>query len=237
MLNNIREKYPILAGMLDFVFPPLCAGCGKFDESAEGICESCQKAIETFSLPICLSCESVLQENVKCPICADKVFPLFAYGNYQPPLQEIIIQFKFRDVLGPVKLLTANLVETFASKLQHLSADCLMPVPLHPQREHRRGYNQANIIAEALSLLLELPVRANLIQRTGKRRPQARLNFASRAQNVKGAFSITQKQSEPEKILLVDDVVTTGATVTELKKVLEKARHKVVGVIALAHGV
>ncbi|MEA2030191.1 MAG: ComF family protein [candidate division Zixibacteria bacterium] len=233
----MREKYPVLAGMLDFVFPPLCAGCGRFDESAEGICESCRNAINTFSVPICLSCESVLAEDARCPVCNDRVFPLFALGNYKSPLREIIIQFKFRNVLGSVELLATQFANIYTSQLKKLSADCLVPVPLHPYREHRRGYNQACVVAEALVTHLELPVRTDFIKRTEKRRPQARLNYAQRVRNIKGVFSILQEKSAQERILLVDDVVTTGATVTEAKKVLEDAGHKVVGVIALAHGV
>ncbi|MBU8932438.1 MAG: ComF family protein [candidate division Zixibacteria bacterium] len=234
----MRKIHPILTGMLDFVFPPLCAGCGHYDDSSTGICVRCRRMIDVFNRPTCLSCGTVLSSDVKCPVCADDSLPLFAYGNYhQTPLRDIIIQFKFRDVLPPVETLVSALAKAFAPQLKELSADCLVPIPLHPYREHKRGYNQARIIAESLAPLIELTVDEHLIQRTKRRRPQSKLAVAKREKNIQGVFSVPEIPTTKLRIILVDDVVTSGATVTEAKKILVAAGHTVVGVVALAHGV
>ncbi len=234
LINSISDLFK---GALDFLLPPLCAGCGKFDTSGQGICEECQKRIDTFAMPTCLMCKSPIADGISCTVCGANGFPLYAYGDYQPPLRDIVIQIKFKGVTPPVVPVVSRLIDQFGEKLQSQAATCLVPIPLHQQRRNRRGYNQAELIADALAPYLHVPVRTELIMRTKKRKPQARLDFKHRADNIKGVFSVIDDASERERVILVDDVATTGATVLEARRVLQAGGHHVVAAVTLAHGV
>jgi len=172
----------------------------------------------------------------KCQRCEDKKFPLYVYGDYRPVLKEIIIQYKFKNVLAPADLLVDLFYKKFGDEIKKIKPTVLIPIPLHPLREHQRGYNQAQILAEKLSILSGIKTSTELIYRIKKRKPQAKLDFKQRRKNIEGVFEADDSHHNKESILLIDDVVTTGATVKEAKKILEAAGHEVVGAAALAHG-
>ena len=236
MLSSLTDKSPLLKGLLDFVFPPLCLGCGEFNDDHPGICKSCLKKIDTYEHPICLNCFEILPIAQNCPVCREKSVPLFAYGNYASPIQDIIIQFKFRGITTPAALFAPLLYEQFQRQLQSLKAGMLIPVPLYPSREKRRGYNQAALFAEQLAQLLDLPVRKDILFRVEKRKPQTKLKFEKRAENIRGAFTVAEETENDERVILVDDVVTSGATAAEARKELEEAGYRVCAVVAIAHG-
>ncbi len=112
----------------------------------------------------------------------------------------------------------------------------LVPVPLHCSREKHRGYNQAALYAKEIGRLLEIPVREDILLRIKKRKPQSKLKFAERAVNIKGVFTVAYEADGEERVILVDDVVTSGATAAEARKELEKAGYQVCAVVAMAHG-
>jgi len=195
---------PLVTGMLDFIFPPLCLGCGDYYDGPDQVCERCRRAIETFSSVTCLRCGALLPLLRDCPECGEEFLPLFAYGNYRPPLKDIVLQFKFHGITSPARLIATEVCDQFAG---HLA-----PVLL-------------------------LPVRDELLQRVRHRRPQSRIDHRHREQNVRDVFAVGVDLTEPCRCLLVDDVVTTGATVREAARTLRRAGHEVLGVIAMAHGV
>ncbi|MFH2048417.1 MAG: ComF family protein [bacterium] len=236
MLTKWLKEQTYFKGMIDFIFPPLCAGCGKFESSPSHICNKCLSQIQTFDKPICLNCEAEINSPSGCQHCNENQFPLYVYGDYHPVLKEIIIQYKFKNVLAPVDLLVDLFFKKFGDEINKIKPTVLVPIPLHPIREHQRGYNQALILAEKLSLLSEIKISTELIYRVKKRKPQAKLDFKQRRKNIDGVFEADDSHDKKESILLIDDVVTTGATVKEAKKILEAARHEVVGAAALAHG-
>lgn len=225
----------MLKGLLDFVFPPLCLGCGAFNEHNVDVCEDCLNKIDTYSYPICLSCFEMIPDDKRCPICREDYVPLFAYGNYASPMQDVIIQFKFKGITSPARTFAALLYEQFHRRLHSLEAAMLVPVPLYPSREKYRGYNQAALFAGRMAELLDLPVNEDILFRIKKRKPQANLELKKRARNVRGVFAVDQETERGEKVILVDDVVTSGATVAEARKELEKAGYRVSGVVAIAH--
>jgi ComF family protein len=129
------------------------------------------------------------------------------------------------------------LVELFGEKIQKLAPVSLVPIPLHPSREYVRGYNQAALFARELSGQLEMPVIDNLIIRVKKRKPQSKLNQSKREANIKNVFELAEEQLESDearKVILVDDVVTSGHTMFEARRVLIAGGHDVVGAIAMA---
>ncbi|MFH1372477.1 MAG: ComF family protein [bacterium] len=235
MLPALLKKSPLLKGLIDFILPPLCLACGKFDEDAKGICPACRKLIDTYNQPLCLGCFATLPAGKTCPDCGGISVPLYAYGNYTSPLQDVIIQFKFHGLTAPAALLAPPLYEQFQKELSDLKADLVIPVPLYPGRERRRGYNQAALFAEQISQLLKLPMRTDILHRTEKRKPQARLNFNMREKNVRDVFTVTDTSEKTTRVILVDDVVTSGATAREACRELEQGGYHVCAVLAMAH--
>jgi ComF family protein len=223
-------------GMLDFLFPPLCLGCGEYTESPDSVCANCLNRIDKYDYPLCLTCGVMLETGYNCGNCGNESFLLFSYGNYRDPLKEIIIHFKFKSITAPAKSVARELVSKFGDTIRSLKVAGLVPIPLYPGREYARGYNQAKLFAEQLSDQLELPVINDLLYRAVKRKPQASLRGFERAENIKGVFVATEENSEGQRVILVDDVVTSGATVREAKRTLEAAGYAVPAVISMAHG-
>jgi len=224
-----------LVSLLDLVYPSLCSGCGSYTESDAGVCDMCAKRIDHYELPFCLGCLQPLATWPECLQCQDHTLPLFALGNYVDPLKQVIAEFKFRGVRRPIASLCRDLVARFEVKLAAVQADCLVPIPLHPSRQYDRGYNQAEVIAQHLEIMAGIPVDTSRLLRVAKRKPQQRLKAHQRGANIRGAYAADDTQP-PARIVLVDDIVTSGETVKEAGRVLKQGGSVVVGVVALAHG-
>lgn len=242
MLTQLADRWG-LAGLLDFVFPSLCSGCGEYTDSPTGICVRCRARIDWYLSPFELhdkphtDAESDVQ-----PLGRHRpglVFPLFAGGDYVDPLKRVVIQFKFHGARTAVKGLAEQVGSTFRRTLERLKPFTLLPVPLHPSREYMRGYNQAEVFAEAVAEYIECDVESSLLVRTRRRRPQARLKQADRVINIAGVFNVAVSPDESgiSRVMLVDDVVTSGATVREARRVLIESGYDVIGAMAIAHGV
>ncbi|UCD63659.1 MAG: ComF family protein [Candidatus Zixiibacteriota bacterium] len=222
---------------MDFVFPPLCLGCGDFTEDEDAVCESCRRTMATFNRPFCLNCLAFLPAAGSCASCGESSRPLFAGANYVAPVEDIIIQFKFKNIATPARFFAKLIRDQFAEDILRLEADVLVPVPLYYSRESFRGYNQATVFAERVAELLSLRVETGIIVRTKRRRPQSRLNHAQRVTNIRGVFEVTAQADAGRKVILVDDVVTSGSTVREAGRTLERAGYTLAGVISMAHAV
>lgn len=238
-LEMILERLPLLRGLLDFVFPPLCSGCGEFTENRYAVCKRCLESIDWHQRPFCLTCGGIVETEKGCRQCETDSFPLYSAGNYADPLQQIVIRYKFHSATGAAALIATKVSEQFAPWLAKYKPVLLVPIPLHPGREHRRGYNQATLFATELGKLLDMDVNDGIIFRTKKRKPQSKLKQAARAANIKGVFAVggdAAFEVETQKLILVDDVVTSGQTVLEARKTLQASGYEVVAVIAMAHG-
>ena len=178
-------------------------------------------------------------EATPLPATGSLVFPLFAGGDYVDPLKRIVIHFKFHGVRFPGRFIAQHVADTYRDKLEALKPFVLVPIPLHPSRQYVRGYNQAQVFAEMLAGHLDLKVDSGLLIRSVKRTPQARLKQAERARNIRGVFQVAEPPDPDDspRIMLVDDVVTSGSTVREARRVLVEVGYDVVGVISIAHGV
>lgn len=223
--------------ILDFVYPPLCAGCGDYVDDRSLICTTCLDEITRFDNPFCINCWQEIKSGVECSVCRDESIPLFAFGDYTGPLRESIIQFKFKGVTSAAAFYAESITERFGASMVRIKAHLLVPIPLHGGREHSRGYNQARLFADQLAARLEMQVDSDILYRVKRRRPQARLSEADRIKNIRGVFEVAEDAEEVTGIILVDDVVTSGATVLEARRVVQEAGYTVAGVIAMAHGV
>jgi ComF family protein len=232
---SLRPKSEWLRGLLDFVFPPLCLGCGKYTEDEYAVCGTCRETIDDFHHPFCLNCLSEIPAGRPCGACGEECVPLYAYGDYAKPLEQIVIQFKFRGITRISEMLARLIADRFGHLIEARDADWLVPIPLHSNRETHRGYNQAEVLAGELSKCLGIGVDASKLERVKKRRPQARLSQAERLRNIRDVFSLRDNFGDNLRLILVDDVVTSGATVKEAARVISRNGAEVVGVISIAH--
>lgn len=212
--------------LLAFLFPPVCLACGLapgLDSLPMGLCEECRtklRPLHRFSQRSPSSGPSALQ-GVR------------SGWSYEPPFESVIHALKFSRMEFLGAHLAAGLHELYDSLIEEV--DVVVPVPLHWFRLCRRGYNQAEAIARPLARLMARPV-ARALRRRRLTRPQAQLGRRERESNLRLAFTLSpgrQAQVAQRRVLLVDDVVTTGATLEAAAKVLRVAgAEAVVGLTA-----
>jgi len=235
-LRDAILRTDLIRGLIDFVFPPLCLGCSTYTDNQSMVCDSCLGQIDRFSHPICLCCFKMLPSGGLCSECREQSLTLFALGNYIAPLRDLIIQFKFKGIRSIAAMFAEELVGQFGSRMTDFEAVYLVPVPLHPDREHSRGYNQAKVLAQHLSPLLDIDVADDILLRSVEGSPQADQKFEKRAENIKDVFHVSQPAEGADRVILIDDVVTTGSTMIEARRVLDGAGYKTVAAVSIAHG-
>lgn len=212
---------------VDLLFPPRCVVCHRL---GAWLCAACIEEIEFIEPPICKGCGLPLEVDGAPPLCRQcqhtppSVDALRASAYHSGPLREAIHEFKYRDLrslAAPLGQLMAERWAVLASPEQEI--DTIVPVPLHPRRERRRGYNQAALLAEALGTCLEKPVVPGVLARTRATAPQVGLNPTERRTNVQGAFRCMSNDLAGAQVLLVDDVYTTGSTLESACLALREA--------------
>ncbi len=153
---------------------------------------------------------------------------------YTGTVREALHAFKF---LGQASLAAPllDLILEVCAGTERLPGDLVVPVPLHPARERERGYNQSALLARRLARRLRLPCRMRALERRRATRAQTELTGRERRRNVLGAFSVAEPRVVRDRhVVLVDDVLTTGATVAECARVLIRAGARTVGVVTVA---
>jgi ComF family protein len=236
MLTGLMERFPLIRGLIDFVYPPLCAGCREYTETPGGICDRCLARIDWWD-------KSILLTDINFRTSSDPdgrepgSFPLFAAGSYVGPLREIVVRYKFHGATSVVPVVAERIARQFGGEIQKLSPALLVPIPLHPSREYLRGYNQAEVLAKAVAPLVNMPVVDNILFRVKKRLPQSRLSKSKRAVNIQSVFALSAELDSDlcRRVVLVDDVVTSGQTLFEARRTLQAGGFEVVGAIAIAH--
>jgi ComF family protein len=234
----------LLKALLDILFPPLCHACKGFipDAGAIHLCESCLAGSPPIASPRCTLCGlPFLTEggiDHPCGGCIQDP-PSFAAARaavlFEGPVRDLVHSFKYgRKVhhCRPLGLLTARHIEAFAVSCR---ADLIMPVPLHVKRLRERGFNQAVLLGEVLAKQWRLPLSRNNLRRIRWTEPQINLSAGERRANVRGAFAVRDADSVRNKrVILVDDVYTTGSTAAECARSLKKAGAEAVFVVTVA---
>ena len=230
--------------LVDFFFPPRCPFCGenRQDQAPAEVCSSCFRQIRKTAHPRCPRCgmgfTSDFGEDHLCSDCLTgpgyftKARALVHYEGIMP---EIISRFKYRGDTRLAKSLGDLLAGYEDADFSFRDYLLVVPVPLHPRRLRRRGFNQSLLLARRLSRRYSLPLDFTALRRIRPTAPQTELSAAERRKNIRDAFAVFPVQAVTEKaILLIDDVFTTGATVEECAKVLLKAGANRVDVLTLA---
>jgi ComF family protein len=237
MLTGLAERFPLFKGLIDFVYPPLCAGCGSYAENPQCICDRCLERIDWWDSVIPLTDIDYTPQG-QVDEGRPRSFPAFVAASYVDPLRQIIIQYKFRGAVAIAPAIAERLCSQFGAKIKKLEPAVIVPIPLHPSREYERGYNQAKVFAEQVSHLLDIPMDNDLLVRVRKGKPQSRLGKSKRVANIRSVFALAPGVDPAEKcqqVILVDDVITSGQTVFEARRTLREAGIEVVGAIAMAH--
>ena len=233
--------------LLDWLYPRHCYACGASlaEESGRILCEHCFGDLCRTRIdgPICVRCGLPLSadQDGLCGGCQSSE-PHFDLARsvwpYARPAAEMIRSFKFDGdfFLGPMMIDVLPGMGWLPDVVRR--ADAVLPIPLHPRRKRERGYDQAHILARALARRIDRPLRSNLLSRDRYTERQTRLTPRQRQKNVRGAFSVRDGADlEDMHLLLVDDVLTTGATAGECARQLKKARARQVTVFSLARTV
>jgi ComF family protein len=189
-------------------------------------CAACEKAEASYPLPICGHCEAEMTQNPSLqPYSTGNITRIYSCRKNAGAVRKCLHLFKYE---GHMNLLSVfeEIIGSSLSENNYLQnfADIVIPVPAHPFKRHKRGFNQAESLSSILSSYLSCSLRPRVLIKTRNTPPQMRLTKSERINNVKGAFKVIDKfQVIGKRILLVDDIVTTGATLDECARELLRA--------------
>jgi ComF family protein len=232
-----------LAGhALDILLPPLCLSCDGPVSAQQTLCPACWGQIHFIADPFCAGCgvpfETPVGSGMLCGSCLTEP-PLFKAARaamlYNDASRKIIISFKHSDRIHPARALASWMHR--AGQEFWAEADFIAPVPLHRGRLFSRRYNQAALLARHVAGLMDKPIFVDALQRTRATPIQGHLKRKERQENVRKAFALNPRYTAKirgKTAILVDDVLTTGATVNECSRVLLDAGAEAVCVLTLA---
>jgi len=237
----------VFRALLDIVFPPLCHACKEFipDAGDLHLCLRCRGEVHDVSSPLCAVCGVPFATpggiDHPCGACLATP-PRFAAARaavlFDGVARDLIHRFKYDrkvHLARPLTLLAQEALATFAATI---GADLLIPVPLHRRRLRERGFNQAVLLGRPLAKAWNIPLVVNNLQRIRWTEPQVTLSATEREANVRGAFALAVPAAvRGKKIVLLDDVYTTGSTVAECSRVLRQAGAEGIYVITVARAV
>jgi competence protein ComFC len=238
-----------LAGALaSVIFPAPCRICGELLENASRIplCPNCLACLAPYAGPTCQRCgrpivSAVMSEGCAEPLCNICRRGLYDFdfarsaGSYTPTVARAIVLLKYEELVPLGRWFARRLVEVARAHAEECAADVVVPVPLHPGRLRERGYNQAELIARPLARELRLPCRSYLLVRTRPRPDKLTLTLRERWRSVRGAYAIRQgRRVDNLRVLLVDDVLTTGATLDACSRALRRGGASYIAALTVA---
>lgn len=233
---------------LDLLYPAWCQICRDRPATPDAgyVCQECIAKIRPLEHPYCARCGAPYPGHIttefRCANCADTRFH-FEYARSAVLATgvalDIIHRYKYKQAVWFEPLLGRLLVAAAASDLTAEQWDIIVPVPLHPARERERGFNQAARLATLLARATGIPVDTTLLVRKKYTHTQTTLNRRERTRNMAGAFEMARHRTDPtrKRIVLVDDVFTTGATTDACAAVLKRHGCAKVCVWTLARGI
>ena len=231
---------------LGFIYPNVCQICGEARAgSAEGfVCSRCWQQVRFIKPPFCQRCglpfQGALTAAFECGNCRDLQLHFCSARSAviaKGVTLEVIHRYKYQRALWFEPFLADLLIREALPELRQGKWDCIVPVPLHPAKERQREFNQAERLATFLSAATGLPLDTTLLQRVTATETQTKLSREKRAKNMRNAFTMVKRRKlNGERIVLFDDVFTTGATTDACAKVLRAAGAGEVCVWTVARG-
>jgi ComF family protein len=239
----------IIDSLLNLLYPESCLACAAPVSRARerGVCRGCWSKLLQLRVsgPVCPACgipypgfaDVPLEAHlcVKCMLTLPPFSGARAFGYYGSVLRRIIQALKFDGRRDLAVILAPLLASTFLELWSPADFDLVVPIPLHPRRERERGYNQAKLLAMPLGRIVGVPVNARALRRHRNTSPQVGLSDSDRAHNVKHAFGCARPALvRGRRILLIDDVMTTGSTMASACEALLEAGAQRVSALTLA---
>ena len=213
----------MVENILKYIYPPKCGICGKLDK--EYLCKRCQKMLENETI-------WEIKQNVNPYIFFQEFISIF---KYQGIIREKIIDYKFNEKSYLYKTFVNFLLKNQKVFEKIESYDKIIPVPISSKRKKERGYNQSLLIAREISKKTEIQLQLNCLVKTKNTIEQSKLNKQEREKNAQNVYELKNKEIiKNKKILLLDDIYTTGNTANSCCKILKQAKPKKIGVIVLA---
>ena len=220
---------------LDWVYPPVCGGCSKLGERW---CTSCQNQVVQLDWELCPKCGTPEPGGILCHACQISPPPYQAvrsWGKYSGSLRDAIHRLKYKQDIGIAEALSKHLIELL--NILNWSIDILTVVPLGPKRMLERGYNQSSLLARPVSLATGIPFQPGALVRSRETPSQVGLSANDRHENMKDAFIAKPNLVVNKVVLIVDDVATTGSTITSCSQALVAAGASYVYGLTLARAV
>ena len=222
----------VLMEAVNAVLPPACPMCGKPAPFVGGIradiCGSCMHNINYVSEPACLKCGKPVkdEETEYCSDCSrqkhvyDQACALYEYSKN---VKESIYRFKYYNKQEYAGIYAKQMADRCGRMIRMWSPDVIIPVSIHISKYKERGFNQAGLIAQALGRAMQIPVDEEYLVRIVKTQPMKELSNRERIKNLQNAFQVRGKVVRYRKVLIVDDIYTTGATFDACAAVLKDA--------------
>lgn len=208
--------------LLDFILPRSCIACK--EEIAQGFaCHNCLNNIWVIKSPRCPKCGRSISATKTCKFCRHEKYLNYgrAWALYVQPVDRIVHFFKYRRFTDIARFLGLGMANILSSDYYLKEVDMIVPVPLFWWKKLRRGYNQAQILSEIISAECGIKI-LNALRRIKNTRTQTKLDHKKRKENVLNAF-VVKEEVKDKNVLLIDDVMTTGATIKECARVLKEA--------------
>lgn len=212
------------------LYPDVCPFCGKVHD--KGPCSDCLKQLPWTKEPVCKKCGKPVgdEQTEYCRDCQERI----ADGNcwydrgrslwtHRTPVSGSIYQFKFKNRRVYAQYYAEIMKERLESQIRRWKIKVILPIPMDAGKKKKRGYNQAEILARELGKLTGIPVETGLLRKRKTADAQKSLNRHGRAHNLEGSFWVERKTRLQERVLLIDDIYTTGNTVNEAAKTLKKS--------------
>lgn len=236
--------------LLDLFFPPLCHACKSYipdlresDDPSLLICQPCLAKICLITPPFCDVCgtpfAAAAKDNHTCGACLTEAphHTSRSAAVFAGPVQQLIHSFKYGGrvhLAHPLGMLTASTLRDFRERW---APELILPVPLHRKRLKERGYNQSQLLGAVLAKRWKVPLEVGNLRRLRWTEPQTGLDAKERAGNVRGAFGVKDaRRLEGRRVLLVDDVVTTGSTMRACVDALREVDVAAICAVTVARG-
>ena len=227
--NSHLLNFRLITGILkQAIFKQHCLLCASSDANSQGICVACLADLPWYPQTSCPQC-GLASNGMVCGSClnsqpdfdATKAVFLYAY-----PVDAMMLRYKYGNMLNLGDTFGEFLAEKIVLENHFKNIDLIIPMPMHPQRLKERGFNQALEIAKVLTKNCKEKLDYNSVERQTLTPPQASLPLKARVKNIKGAFKVNANKLDKfqgKRIAITDDVMTTGASLSELAKILKKA--------------
>lgn len=225
----VKAARMLCSGALDFLYPPRCPLCERILLPEEGlVCAACRDKISFVSHPRCFKCGKPVSDPRR-ELCGDcERHPhLYDQGRaaflYEKQVRRSVDRLKFYNRREYIPFYGACLHRILREEIYAWRPDCLIPIPMHPKKRAERGFDQAALLAEELGRISGIPVGEDILYRKRYTGASKKLGRASRRKNLRGVFAVREGITPLARVVLIDDIYTTGATMDEASLALRRA--------------